>query len=83
MGNARKQDQRNEKTSFGIVEAKSIKTIDTAEEKGYDTVKKVSGIKLHIVVDIYDRNQMNNYTVCVVLSKNIFVVYYKQVLNQV
>lgn len=52
MGNARKQDQRNEKTSFGIVDAKSIKNTDTAEEKGYDAGKKVSGIKLHIVVDI-------------------------------
>ena len=49
--NARKQDQRNEKTSFGIVDAKSIKNTDTAEEKGYDAGKKVSGIKLHIVVD--------------------------------
>jgi len=52
VGNARKQDQRNEKTSFGIVDAKSIKNTDTAEEKGYDAGKKVSGIKLHIVVDI-------------------------------
>ena len=52
MRNARKQDQRNENTSFGIVDAKSIKNTDTAEEKGYDAGKKVSGIKLHIVVDI-------------------------------
>ena len=39
------------KTSFGIIDAKSIKNTDTAEEKGYDAGKKVSGIKLHIVVD--------------------------------
>lgn len=52
VGNARKQDRRNDKTSFGIVDAKSIKNTDTAEEKGYDAGKKVSGIKLHIVVDI-------------------------------
>ena len=34
------------------MDAKSIKNTDTAEEKGYDAGKKVSGIKLHIVVDI-------------------------------
>lgn len=37
--------------SLGIVDAKSIKNVDTAEEKGYDGGKKVSGIKLHILVD--------------------------------
>ena len=37
--------------SLGIVDSKSIKNTDTAEEKGYDAGKKVSGIKLHIVVD--------------------------------
>ena len=39
------------KTSFGIIDAKSIENADTAEEKGYDAGKKVSGTKLHIVVD--------------------------------
>ena len=39
------------KTTFGIIDAKSIRNADTAEEKGYDAGKKVSGIKLHIVVD--------------------------------
>ena len=38
-------------TSFGIIDAKSIKNTDTAGEKGYDAGKKVSGIKLHIAVD--------------------------------
>ena len=42
---------KQEKTTFGIIDAKSIKNVDTAEEKGYDAGKKVSGIKLHIVVD--------------------------------
>ena len=41
----------DDKTSFGIVNAKSIKNTDTAEEKGYDAGKKVSGINLHIVVE--------------------------------
>lgn len=36
---------------MGIIDAKSIKNTDTAKEKGYDAGKKVSGIKLHIVVD--------------------------------
>jgi len=37
--------------TLGIIDAKSIKNADTAKEKGYDAGKKVSGIKLHIVVD--------------------------------
>ena len=35
-----------------IIDAKSIKNTYLAEEKGYDGGKKVSGIKLHIGVDI-------------------------------
>ena len=42
---------RKEKTSFCIVDAQSVKNTDTAEEKGYDAGKKVSGIKRHIAVD--------------------------------
>ena len=42
---------KKDKTTFGIVDAKSIKNVDTAKEKGYDAGKKVSGIKLHLVVD--------------------------------
>jgi transposase len=33
------------------VDAQSVKNTDTAEEKGYDAGKKVSGIKRHIGVD--------------------------------
>lgn len=36
---------------MGIVDAQSVKNTDTAEEKGYDAGKKVSGIKRHIAVD--------------------------------
>jgi transposase len=36
---------------MGIVDAQSVKNTDTAEEKGYDAGKKISGIKRHIVVD--------------------------------
>ena len=39
-------------TSFCIVDAQSVKNTDTAENKGYDAGKKVSGIKRHIAVDI-------------------------------
>lgn len=34
-----------------ILDAQSVKNTDTAEEKGYDAGKKVSGIKRHIAVD--------------------------------
>ena len=43
---------RNPQTSFVIVDSKSIKNTDTAKEKGYDSGKKISGIKLHLAVDI-------------------------------
>jgi hypothetical protein len=36
-------------TSFLIVDAQSVKNTDSAERKGYDADKKVSGIKRHIV----------------------------------
>ena len=42
---------RKECTSFCIIDAQSVKNSDTAEAKGYDAGKKVSGIKRHIAVD--------------------------------
>ena len=42
---------KKDKTTFGIIDAKSIKNADAAEQKGYDAGKKVSGIKLHLIVD--------------------------------
>lgn len=42
---SRKKEDREKQTSFVIVDAQSVKNIDTAEEKGYDGGKKVSGIK--------------------------------------
>jgi len=41
----RDSDGRDAKTTFGIVDAQSVKNTDTADEKGYDAGKKVSGIK--------------------------------------
>ena len=48
---ARAKQGRNVLTSFLIVDAQSVKNTDTAERKGYDAGKKVSGIKRHIAVD--------------------------------
>jgi len=47
----RELDSRSPKTSLLIVDAQSVKNTDTAMEKGYDTGKRVSGIKRHLVVD--------------------------------
>ena len=51
VGEARVKLGRNATTSFLIVDAQSVKNTGTAEEKGYDAGKKVSGIKRHIAVD--------------------------------
>jgi hypothetical protein len=47
----RNEDLRRDKTTFGIIDAQSVQSADTARAKGYDAGKKVSGIKRHIVVD--------------------------------
>ncbi len=51
IGEARTKLGRKATTSFVIVDAQSVKNTDTAEEKGYDAGKKVSGIKRPIAVD--------------------------------
>jgi transposase len=51
VGEARAKQGRNALTSFLIVDAQSVKNTDSAEHKGYDAGKKVSGIKRHIAVD--------------------------------
>jgi transposase len=51
VGAARTKQGRNAMTSFLIVDAQSVKNIDSAEQKGYDACKKVSAIKRHIAVD--------------------------------
>ena len=45
------KDGRTIKTSFGIIDAQSVKNTDCAQRKGYDAGKKISGIKRHIIVD--------------------------------
>ncbi len=44
----RNEDGRRDKTSFGIIDAQSVKNASPAEEKGYDA-EKTSGIKRHVV----------------------------------
>jgi transposase len=51
VGEVREKQERKSETSFLIVDAQSVKNTDTAEKKGYDAGKKVSGIKRHIAVD--------------------------------
>ena len=51
VGAARRSNGRKERTSFCIVDSQSVKNTDSAEQKGYDAGKKVSGIKRHIAVD--------------------------------
>jgi transposase len=51
VGMARRSNGRQERTSFCIVDAQSVKNTDSAENKGYDAGKKVSGIKRHLAVD--------------------------------
>ena len=55
VGEERSGENRDERTSFLIVDAQSVKNTDTAEHKGYDAGKKVSGIKRHIGVDTQGR----------------------------
>lgn len=51
VGLWRIDDGRREWTSFSIIDSQSVQNADTAQEKGYDSGKKVSGIKRHIAVD--------------------------------
>ncbi|MFT4313661.1 MAG: IS5 family transposase [Wolbachia pipientis] len=51
VGEVRIGNGRKEKTSFCIIDAQSVKNADTAENKGYNAGKKISGIKRHIAVD--------------------------------
>lgn len=51
VGMIRIANNRKEKTTFCIIDAQSVRNTDTAENKGYDAGKKVSGIKRHIAVD--------------------------------
>ena len=51
VGAARRSNGRKERTSFCIVDSRSVKNTDSAGSKGYDAGRKVSGVKRHIAVD--------------------------------
>jgi transposase len=51
VGAVRRDLGRDATTTFLIVDAQSVKNTDTAEEKGFDGGKLISGIKRHIGVD--------------------------------
>ena len=61
---------KNLQTSFVIIDSKSIKNTDTAKEKGFDAGKKVSGIKLHLAVDILGLPQAMHITKADVTDRN-------------
>jgi transposase len=52
VADERMRQGRTQKATLGIADAQSVKNADTAQHKGYDAGKKVSGIKRHLTVDI-------------------------------
>jgi transposase len=75
----RNQDGRKDKTSFCIVDAQSVKNTDTAESKGYDAGKKVSGIKRHIAVDTQGLPHAIHITTANVTDRNGAITMFKEV----
>ncbi len=51
VGDVRRGLGRDARTTFLIVDAQSVKNTDTAEQKGFDGGKLITGIKRHIGVD--------------------------------
>jgi transposase len=61
---------REEQTSFLIIDSQSVKNSDTAQEKGWDAGKKVSGIKRHIGVDTNGLPHVIHVTTADVTDRN-------------
>ena len=51
VGEVRRSRGRTESRNFLILDAQSVKNTDTANEKGYEAGRKVSGMKRHSAVD--------------------------------
>jgi len=52
MEKIRKQHNKSEEPSVGIIDAQSVKsTLVSSQDKGFDAGKKIKGIKRHIIVD--------------------------------
>lgn len=73
------ENGRKCKTSFCIVDAQSVKNTDTAEEKGYDAGKKVSGIKRHIAVDTQGLPHAIYITTANITDRNGAIAMFKKV----
>lgn len=66
----RQSNGRSATTSFLIIDSQSVKNADTAEEKGYDAGKKISGIKRHIAVDTQGLPHVIHITTANVTDRN-------------
>lgn len=69
VGKVRQRSGRLEKPSFIIVDAQSVKNTDTAEEKGYDEGKLVSGIKRHLAVDTQGLPHASHVTTAIITDR--------------
>lgn len=78
VGKVRIENNRNEKTSFIIIDAQSVKNTDTAEDKGYDGGKKVSGIKRHIAVDTHGLPHAIYVTTANISDRNGAILMFKK-----
>ncbi|MGA3417194.1 IS5 family transposase [Lactiplantibacillus plantarum] len=82
----RNLQSRSAKTTFIIIDAQSVKNADTAEHKGYDAGKKVSGIKRHLAVDINGLPQAIHITTANVSDRQgaiAMLTLYREHLNHV
>ncbi|MGA3473177.1 IS5 family transposase [Lactiplantibacillus plantarum] len=66
----REKQSRSARTSFIIIDAQSVKNTDTAEHRGYDGGKRISGIKRHLAVDINGLPQAIYITTANVSDRN-------------
>ena len=87
VGEVRQNLGWNAHTPFLIVDAQSVKNADTAEQKGFDGNKLVSGIKRHIGVDTNGLPHMIHVTTANVTDRaralEGFTVYKSNLINVV